>query len=65
MDEKRKGEIALKFVKYLMHKRGVHLTPSFKRELGDIAKAIGVPLEELNRFAKELVQESVEKTFGK
>ena len=65
MDEKRKGEISLKFLKYSLRQRGVHLTPSFKRELGNIAKEIEVPIEELNRFAKELVQERVEKIFGK
>lgn len=65
MDEKRKGEIALALLKYKIGREGIRLTPDTKRELGNVAKTIGIPLEELKEFGKILVGELLEETFGK
>ena len=56
MDPKRQGEIALKLVKHLLRKRGV--------TLGNVAKAIEVPVEELKQFAKPLMQEILDECFS-
>lgn len=64
MNEKRKGEIALKVVKFLIRKRGVRLSPDSMREVGNISKETGVPVEELNQFAKPLIQELLDECFA-
>lgn len=62
--EIRAGQIALKVLKYLMRKRGVTLSLQSNRELGNIAKAIEVPLSRLKKFAKPLIQEFVDECFA-
>lgn len=64
LSERDKGEIALKLVKYLMRKRGLTLSQDNMREFGNVAKAIGVPIEELKQFAKPLAQELLEECFA-
>lgn len=64
MDPERQGEIALKLLKHLMRKRGVQLSQSNMREFGNAAKAIDVPVEELKRFAKPLIQEVLDECFA-
>lgn len=64
MDPKRQGEIALKLVKHLLHKRGVTLSQDNMREFGNVAKAIEVPVEELKQFAKPLMQELFDECFS-
>jgi len=65
MDEKRKGEIALALLKYRIGREGIRLTPDIKRELGNVAKATGIPQDELKEFGKILIEELLEETFGK
>jgi len=65
MDEKRKGEIALVFLKYRMSREGIRLTPDFKRDLGNVAKETGIPQDELKEFMKIFIEELLEETFGK
>ena len=65
MDEKRMGEIALVLAKYRIGQEGIRLNPNFKRELGNVAKATGISLDELMEFGKILVEELTEETFGK
>ena len=65
MDEKRKGEIALALLKYRIGREGIRLTPDFKRELGNVANAIGIPQDELKEFGRILIEELLEETFGK
>ena len=65
MDEKRKGEIALALLKYKWVREGVRLTPDIKRDLGNVAKEAGIPLDELKEFMKIFIEEFLEKTFGK
>ena len=65
MTDQRKLEIATGLLKYILRERGVHLTQNTARELGNAAKAIGVPLAELQEFAKPLVQQLLDEQFGK
>jgi len=64
MDPKRQGEIALKLVKYYMREHGVRLSQDNMRDSGNVAKAIGVPIEELKQFAKPLMQELLDECFA-
>jgi hypothetical protein len=63
MDQKRQGEIAIRLVKHIMRKQGLRLSHNEMRELGNVAKAIGVPVEELKQFTKLLVQELIDECF--
>ena len=65
MDEKRKGQIAVMVIKHLLREKGVRLTPDFRREMGNQAKAIGISTEELIEFVEPLVRELVDETFAK
>ena len=64
MDERRKGEIALALVKHHLSREGIRLGPDMKRELGNIAKATGIPLDELKKFEKLLIEELLEEIFS-
>ena len=65
MNERRKGEIALALLKYRVGREGIRLTPDIKRELGNVAKATGIPQDELKEFGRILIEELLEETFGK
>lgn len=65
MDEKRKGEIAVMLLKHQMSQKGIRLTPNFKREVGNEAKAIGLHVEEVAELAEIFIRELVEETFAK
>jgi len=65
MDEVRKGQIALLLIKHQLRKKGVRLTPNFKREIGNEAKAIGISTEEAMEFVEPIVRELLEETFSK
>jgi len=65
MTDKRKLEIAMASLKYVMRRQGVHLTSQTKRELGNAAKETGIPAEELLEFFRPLVQEMVDEVFKK
>jgi len=56
------GEIALALTKYRLRRGDLRLQ-NMKRELGDIAKATGIPLAELKEFGKIVVGELVEEAF--
>ena len=63
MTEERKGQIALALVKARFRDEGIRLKPDIKREIGNTAKKIGVPADELLRFAEGLVLEMLEEVF--
>jgi hypothetical protein len=65
MDDIRKGQIAFLFLKHQLREKGVRLTPNFKREIGNEAKAIGISIEEATEFVELIVRELVEETFAK
>lgn len=64
MDEKRKAEIALVLWKHRLARQSITFD-SLKRELGNIAKETGIPLEELKVFLRSLIEEIVQETFEK
>ncbi len=64
MNEIRKGELALLFLKLYMKQKGVRLTPNLKREVGNEAKAIGINAEEAIEFVEIIIRELVEETFA-
>jgi hypothetical protein len=63
MEDIRKGQIAFLFLKQQLRERGVRITPNFRREIGNISKAIGVSAKEAMEFAEIIVRELVEETF--
>jgi len=65
MDDVRRGQIALLFLKHRLREKGVRLTSDFKREIGNIAKTVGISIEEAMEFAEFIVCELVEETFTK
>lgn len=65
MDEIRKGQIALLFIKHRLREKGVRLTSNFKREAGNEAQTIGISTEEAMEFIEGIVREIVEETFAK
>ncbi len=65
MDKVRKGEIALMMLEEQLRGEGIRLTPKFKREMGNKAKAIGIPIEEFMEFIEELVRAQVDEVFKK
>lgn len=60
ISKERQGEIAVKMVKLMMERKGLELSPNLARELGNIAKTINVPLEELKEFVKPIMQEMLD-----
>lgn len=64
MDDIRKGEITLAYLKNKLREEGVRLTPNFRRQVGNTAKAIGISTEEAMEFAEGIVRELVEETFA-
>lgn len=65
MDDIRKGQIALLLIKHQLREKGVRLTPSLKREIGNEAKAIGISTEEAVEFVEPIIRELVEEMFTK
>ncbi len=64
MDNVRKGQIAFLYLKNKLREEGVRLSPNLRRQVGNTAKAIGIPFEEAMEFAKIMVGELVEEAFA-
>ena len=64
LSKTRQGEIALALVKFYLAKKGVRLSPDISRELGNIAKAIGISNEDLRQFVEPLIQDILKKSFS-
>ena len=64
MDEKRLGEIALLMVKQQLRKVGLR-GENFNREMGNAAKDIGIPIEELRGFYETLLPEILGEMLGR
>ena len=62
LSQERKGEIALSLFKHLMKTEDLRLN-NLKRELGNRAVAIGVPIDELKEFAKLMIAEATEEAL--
>ena len=65
MDDIRKGQIALAYLKNKLREEGVRLTPNLRRQAGNTAKTIGISSEEAMEFVEGIVRELVEETFAK
>jgi hypothetical protein len=65
MNDIRKGQIAVLFVKERLRKKGVRLTLNLRREIGNEAKNLGISLEEATEFFEDIVRELVEEAFAK
>ena len=65
MDDKRKLEIAMAVLRYILRKQGVRIAQDSGRQLVNAAKAMGVSVEELKQFAKPLIQELLDEQLGK
>ena len=63
MDLKRQGEISLMLLKSHLRKKGFEFSRNKMRELGDISQATGVPVEELKKFSKIILQELLDEMF--
>ena len=63
LTEERKGQIAIKVLKFKMFKDGIRLSKDTPREFSNAAKELGVPVEEFKEFAKEITQECLDKVF--
>ena len=65
MDDIRKGQIALAYIKNKIRKEGIHLMPNLQLQAGDTAKDIGISTEEAMEFAEGILHELVEEAFRK
>ncbi len=65
LSKERQGEIALLLIKAQMSRKSIPAPTEIKRELGNIAKEIGIELNELIDFAKPIYEEALNKGFMK
>ena len=65
MDEARRGQIALLYLRNKLREEGVRFSPNMSRQIGNTAKAIGISVEEAKEFAEIIVRELVEESFPK
>jgi len=63
LSQEHKGEIALKVFEYAMKHKLQDKFGSWKREMGNLAKEIGVPYEELKAFMKPIAQTVLDEMF--
>lgn len=54
LSDNERGEIAYALVRYKAKKEGLKVDDSVHRELGNVAKETGIPLEQLRVFVSEL-----------
>lgn len=64
MDEQRMGQIALAILRDRARREPIRLGQETKRELGNTAKRINIPLDGLKIFVRTLIQEAVDETFS-
>jgi hypothetical protein len=63
MDDKRKGEIALRFLKHKLRSDRIRLGLHTRREIGNIAKDIDISAEEAMEFVGLITRELVDEVF--
>lgn len=63
MTEARKGQIALLLLKDRLRGEGIRLKPDMKRDIGNTAKKIDIPVDELVEFVGGMTRELVEEVF--
>lgn len=65
MTEARKGEIAILVLKYLMRKRGLTLSTENREEFVGVARALGIPTQELKNFVEPMAREYFDEFFSR
>ena len=64
MDEKRQGEIALAYIRYLIDKNGIRLKPDdIQKNLAEISSNTGIALDEVKEFASILINNVVSRAI--
>ena len=63
MDDKRRGEIALKLIQHQLQKKGLP-GDSFARDLGNISKETDIHTDELREFYATLLPDFIRSTLG-
>ncbi len=63
MDEKRRGEIAYEVLRYRVRHEEIRLNNNTRRDLGSIAKEMGIPFQELKIFTKELISDALDEAL--
>lgn len=64
LSETKKGEIALKVLKILVYKEGLmKISADRAREFPNVAKMLGISVEEYKEFDKEIAQELLDKMY--
>ncbi len=64
MDANRELQIAKFVLREILRKQGIQLSGNTLRDLKNKAQKMGVPLGELQEFARPFVQELVDECFG-
>lgn len=65
LSKERMGEIALLALKRQARNDGIKFGKRVKRGIGNFSKEEGVPIEELEAFARQFINELVEESLGK
>ncbi len=60
LTKERQGEIAMACIRHILRRNGLKLDTQSNRELGNLAKEIGIGVDELKAFIKPLVQEVID-----
>ncbi|MEK9183564.1 MAG: hypothetical protein AAB890_00635 [Patescibacteria group bacterium] len=63
LTKERKGEIALAVLKARAKQEGFRIYPGIKRELGNLTKETGIPVDELEEYIREFALELLNETF--
>jgi predicted transcriptional regulator len=59
----RQGELALMYLKLQISEKPISAPNEIKRDLGNIAKKLGIELSEMLEFAKPLYEEALAEGF--
>lgn len=63
MTEERKRVIAVSLLEHMGKKKFKSQFDSFNRDLGNIAKETGIPVDELKGFVKPIIQSALDESF--
>jgi len=63
LTEERMGQIALLFLKERLQREGIRISQNTKREIGSIAKIIGIDPDEAMAFVETITREMIDEIF--
>ncbi|MBI5913078.1 hypothetical protein HY839_01405 [Candidatus Azambacteria bacterium] len=61
LTQEKKEEIALKVLQYMLNKEGIKVGDGLLRDLGNLAKATNISLDELKKFTREMIEGILDK----